>query len=67
MNNEWVMLRFRYEHLPSEMQEVGKYYHELAERLCKCLPDCDDKWPALLQLLSSRTAVFTAMLAPPPA
>lgn len=53
---------FRYDHLPSELQQVSAPIGELAHRLAAVLPDGEEKTAALRKLLEAKDAAVRARL-----
>lgn len=62
-----ILRKFRYDHLPEGMQELGREFYALAERMCKWLSERDETGcrDALTKLLAARKLAFEALLVPP--
>jgi hypothetical protein len=62
-NQDDPMLQFfSYEHLPAELQEVSKQFHELAVKLTETLPRNPERTVALRKLMESKDCAVRAKL-----
>jgi hypothetical protein len=62
---EPILQFFRYEHLPTKLQEVSKPFGDLAHDLVRGLPRNPERTVALRKLLESKDAAVRAMLFTP--
>ena len=56
---------FKYDHLPSHLQEVSKPFKELAEHIDLILPENPEKTVALRNLLVSKDCAVRALIFQP--
>lgn len=52
---------FAYEHLPSDLRELSKLYHDMAVRMSDRLPDGSEKTVAIRKLLEAKDAAVRSM------
>lgn len=59
---EPILQFFKYEHLPTHLQEVSKPFGEMARRIVDTLPRNPERTVALRKLLESKDAAVRALL-----
>lgn len=61
MDLPYVEKLFRYQHLPSHLQEVSKPFHDLAVQIVTTLPENAERTVSLRKLLESKDAAVRTM------
>jgi hypothetical protein len=61
-----IMQYFSYEHLPEHLQEVSKPFCEIANWMCKELPNNPERSAGLRKLLEAKDCAVRAKLTNPP-
>lgn len=57
-----ILQYFAYEHLPAQLQEISKPYHDLAHKTAQDSPDSPETTVALRKLLEAKDAAVRAKL-----
>lgn len=64
MNEERMLKWFAYSHLPQHLQDVSRYFHDLANAVCtECEPG-PERTVALRKLLEAKDAAVRSKLNP---
>lgn len=53
---------FAYEHLPPHLQEVSRWFHQLARDICMNLPSNPERTVALRKLLEAKDCAVRAVI-----